>query len=69
MMPELEFLKSLSDTEIKEIDIQKLFENLDRIKRDSWVFVCDMGDLFCENSIIKKNDVKRAALSRYYVLK
>jgi RecB family endonuclease NucS len=25
-LPELEFLKSLSDTEIKEMDIQKLFE-------------------------------------------
>ena len=41
----------------KTLGPQKLISDLNRIKKNSWVFVCDMGDLFCENKIIKANHI------------
>lgn len=42
----------------KNIGKKKLIEELDDIPRNSWVFVCDMGDLFCKNSTIKRRDIQ-----------
>lgn len=42
----------------KNLGSKKLTEELKEIKRNSWVFVCDMGDLFCKNNIVAKKDIE-----------
>lgn len=37
---------------------EKLTEELAHMKKSSWVFVCDMGDLFCENNRITRKDIQ-----------
>lgn len=36
----------------------KMRKRLDKIPHNSWVFVSDMGDLFCQNDTIKKDDIE-----------
>ncbi len=42
----------------KNIGLGKLTKELYHIRRNSWVFVCDMGDLLCRNTIVKKKDIE-----------
>jgi protein gp37 len=55
------FKRNFSEPELvyKNVGLGKLTEELDHIKRNSWVFVCDMGDLFCKNDIVKRKDIQR----------
>jgi protein gp37 len=54
------FKPNFSEPELvyKNLGSKKLTEELTHIKKNSWVFVCDMGDLFCKNSVIRRKDIQ-----------